>query len=282
MYTFIIKKKKFNGRLWVAGLIALPILLFYSGLHAEERNTWTKEKKVLVTNIAGIAAITGWGIAKWDYFQNTPKIDQEGWFSESTKEGGADKLAHFYSSYILSHALSGTFNHWGYSKDKAAFLGSFSSFTITASMELADSFSDYGFSYEDLIMNTLGSALGYLLYVDSDLSDKIDFRIEYIPEFKQSDFFTDYDHMKFLMAMKLEGFKSIRKTWAKYIELHLGYDVKGYSNQERAKERNISIGIGLNLSRIFKEFSMKKTSKLFNYYQLPYTYISTDKNLNEN
>lgn len=281
MCLLSIDMKKYNRRLWLTSLIVLSVLLFCSGLKAEEIKVWTKEKKVLMTNIGAITAITGWGIAKWDYFQKTPKIDGEGWFSEDSKEGGADKLGHFYFSYTLSHILSGTFDYWSYSRDKAALLGSFSSFAITTSMELMDSFSNFGFSYEDLIMNMLGSAAGYFLYVDPKLSNKFDFRVESIPDFSQSDITTDYDNMKFLMVVKLGGFESFKKTWAKYIEINLGYNVKDYSDYDMTKERIISVGIGFNLSRIFNEFSMKKTSKFFNYYQLPYTYISIDKDLNK-
>ena len=43
--------------------------------------------------------LTGWGILNWDYFQNDPKKADEGWFSESAKNGGVDKLGHFYFSY---------------------------------------------------------------------------------------------------------------------------------------------------------------------------------------
>ncbi|MCD4720790.1 MAG: YfiM family protein [Desulfobacula sp.] len=232
-----------------------------------------------MTNLGGIAAITAWGIANWDYFENDPKKGSEGWFLKDTDEGGADKCAHFYFSYTLSHILSDTFDHWGYSSEKAALLGSFSSFAMMSYMEFGDSFSNYGFSHEDFFMNLLGCTAGYLLYANPNLSKKIDFRIEYIPTFNQIDFFSDYNNMKFLMAVKLGGFESLKNTYAEYIEFHLGYYTRGYSDDIN-KERNIYIGIGINLSKIFTNFSMTKTAKVFNYYQLPYTYISIDKNLN--
>jgi uncharacterized protein YfiM (DUF2279 family) len=262
-------------------LIVLSVLSTCPGLKAEEEKGGTKENKVLMTNIGGIAAITGWGIANWDYFKTSPKKGDEGWFSRDSKEGGADKLGHFYFSYTLSHILSGIFDDWSYSSDKASLLGSLSSFAIMSSMELGDSFSDFGFSHEDLIMNMIGCAAGYLLYANPELSSKIDFRIEYIPRSIRSDFITDYDNMKFFMAIKLDGFESFQNTWAQYIELHLGYNARGYSDDDITKERTVFVGVGISLSKIFKNFSMKKTSKFFNYYQLPYTYIRIDKDLNE-
>jgi len=273
--------KNFRNQLWKMGLMVFLVLLVSPVLNAEEEKGWTKGKKVLMTNIGGVTAITGWGIAKWNYFENDASINGEDWFSKNSKEGGADKFGHFYFSYALSHILSGVFDYWSYPSKKAASLGSFSSFAMTTFMEFGDSFSDFGFSYEDLIMNIFGSAVGYFLYTDPDLSSKIDFRIEFIPDLGQPDVTTDYDNMKFLMVLKLDGFEFTKNTWAEYFDLHLGWNAKGYSDNNMARERNISVGMGINLSKIFEKFSMKKTSKFFNYYQLPYTYISTNKNLNK-
>jgi uncharacterized protein YfiM (DUF2279 family) len=256
-------------------------LLFFSSFNfLEAEEGWPKEKKVLMSNLGGIAAITAWGIANWDYFDNSPKKGSEGWFSKDTYEGGADKCAHFYLSYTLSHILSDTFEHWSYSSDKAALLGAFSSFAMMSYMEIGDSFSNYGFSHEDFFMNLFGCAAGYLLYTNPSLSKKIDFRVEYIPTFTQTDFFSDYDNMKFLMVVKLDGFESVKNTFAEYLELHLGYYARGYSGDIN-KERALYIGIGINFSKIFTNFSMKKTARVLHYYQLPYTYISLDKNFND-
>ncbi|MCP4723239.1 MAG: DUF2279 domain-containing protein [Desulfobacteraceae bacterium] len=262
----------------MTGLLVFILLLFplFSALDAEE---WSKQQKVLMTNLGGIAAISAWGIANWDYFENDPEKGSEGWFSKDSKEGGADKCAHFYFSYTLSHILSNTFDYWNYSSKKAALLGSLSSFAMMSYMEFGDSFSNYGFSHEDFLMNLFGCAAGYLLYRNPNLSKKIDFRVEYIPKFDQADFFSDYDNMKFLMAVKLDGFE-LSSTYAEYLELHLGYYARGYPDDIN-KERNIYIGIGISFSKLFNNFSMEKTARLFNYYQLPYTYISMDKDLNK-
>jgi uncharacterized protein YfiM (DUF2279 family) len=264
--------------LW--GVVFLVLFSMFGADFLSAEEGWSKEQKVLMTNLGGIAAVTAWGIVNWDYFANDPKQVNEGWFSEDSYEGGADKCAHFYFSYALAHALSGTFEYWHYPSEKAALLGSLSSFGIMSYMEFGDAFSSYGFSHEDFLMNLFGAAAGYLLYVNPDLSKKIDFRVEYIPNFDQGDVFSDYDNMKFLMAVKLDGFDQIQNPYLKYLEIHLGYYARGYPNDIN-KERNIYLGIGISLSKIFNKRSMKKTARVFNYYQLPYTYISVDKDLND-
>ncbi|MEN8210438.1 MAG: DUF2279 domain-containing protein [Thermodesulfobacteriota bacterium] len=240
---------------------------------------FSKEEKVLMTNIAGFTAITAWGVANWDYFANSPSKADEGWFSMDTKEGGADKLGHFYLSYTLSHILAATYENWGYSQKKSAMLGALSSFSIMNWMELGDSFSDFGFSYEDFLMNSIGSIVGYFIYINPELSRKIDFRIEYKPSFDQIDIFTDYERLKYIFALKLDGFDCVENKILKYLELHIGYYARGYSDGLN-KERNIYIGIGINLSKIFNDFSMQKLSKITNYIQIPYTYTSFEKDLN--
>ena len=261
---------------------ALPLLMIFLILALSvpvPADEWQKGEKAAALNIAGAAGITVWGIANWDYFDNKPKTADEGWFSENSPEGGADKCAHFYFSYTLSHGIAAATEHWGYSRKKAAALGALSSFGLMGYMELGDSFSSYGFSYEDFLMNLLGSAAGYLLYRNRRLAEKIDFRMEYLPRFSDADLVSDYDHMKFLAALKLSGFPFAQNSLWRYFECHLGYYARGYSH-DPDKSRNLYLGLGLNLSEIFKTLKMKKTSTLFHYYQLPYTYIGLERNLN--
>jgi hypothetical protein len=266
-------------------IIIMTILLICGQLCASDKNTFmlietdlTKEQKVLMTNAIGLGFVTYWGITEWDYFKNSPKEKKEGWFSQHTKEGGADKFGHFYTCWALSHMLSGIYRDWGYSEEKGLLLGSVSSFTIMGWMELGDSFSEYGFSHEDFIMNTLGCASAYFIGTNPSLADKIDFRIEYWPMLKKGDIFTDYENLKYLMALKLEGFKSLKPDFLDYFELHLGYYARGYDSKSE-KERNLFVGIGLNMPKIFKDFSFKKVSKAANFIQIPFTRISAEEKL---
>lgn len=243
-------------------------------------NRFSKEETVFISNGIGLAAITTWGILNWDYFKNDPKTAHEGWFSENSKTGGQDKLGHFFASYSLSHLLSAMYEKSGYSARQGALIGAVSSFGLTTWMELGDAFSTYGFSREDMVMNVLGATAGYVLYAYPELSEKIDFRLEYLPEFDKADVLTDYENQKFLMALKFDGFEFARKNYLKYLELHLGYYTRGYDNHD-TRERNIYLGLGINFSRIFKTASMPRTAKVFNYIQLPYTYVAVEKNLND-
>ena len=240
---------------------------------------FSKQEKVIITNGLGLAAITTWGILNWDYFQNDPHRSNEGWFEKNSRYGGADKLGHFYFSYTFSHLLSAFYENSGYNTRKSALLGSLSSFAMVSWMEIGDAFSSYGFSHEDCLMNIIGAAAGYFFYTRPALSEKIDFRIEYLPEFNQADFTTDYEHQRMIMAIKLDGFDFARNNRLKYFELHLGYYTRGYPD-EKDRERTVYLGVGINIPRLFKQYAMAKTAKLFNYVQMPWTYLRVDRDLN--
>ena len=259
-------------------ILLLAGCLLPNNLSGMEAN-FSKEETVLISNIIGLTAITTWGVLNWDYFKNKPVKKDEGWFSNNTKDGGHDKLGHFYFSYALSNGLAAIYENAGYTTRQGALLGSLSSFGMATWMEIGDSFSSYGFSYEDFITNLLGSMTGYFFYSHPDLAEKIDIRLEYRPDFNKTDFITDYENQRFLLALKFDGFEFAQNNHLKYLELHLGYDTKGFPDQKN-RERNIYVGIGINVSRLFKQASMPRISKAFNYIQLPYTYIKIDKNLN--
>lgn len=264
----------FSLLLFFLSLTALP-------LYAENDTSasLTKEQKLVIVNTTGLCVITVWGITNWDYGERSPSASSEGWFGQNTKEGGADKAGHFYTSYVLTHSFAYLYKSWGYTLDKAPLYGALSSYGIVSFMEIGDSFSNYGFSYEDMIMNTFGCYTGYLLYKHPSIADKIDIRLEYIPDFGKKDPSTDYENMKFLLAFKLDGFKSVTNRFIKLFEVHLGYYARGYSNDYEENRRYAYLGIGLNLSRLFNKASWKRTSSFLNYYQPPYTYLEFKRKL---
>jgi len=254
--------------------------LTFSLLYAENN---ASKKDILYTNLVGAAVITAWGVANWDYGESKPHSDDEEWFGRETESGGADKLGHLYASYFIGSGLSGLYENWGYTEKDAALYGSMSSFFLMSYMEVGDALSsDLGFSYEDFLMNTLGAFSSYLFYTNPELSKRVDLRIEYIPSFDTADIVTEYERMKYLIAFKAEGFDSISNPYLRYTELHLGYYTRNYKDGFSAdSERIIYVGLGINLSRIARKNDYKKTARFLNYYQVPYTYIPVEKDLNK-
>lgn len=207
----------------------------YPDRQAEPTQKQQNQKLFLVT-MAGVGVVTAWGVSQ------SPHSISEGWFSNETIYGGADKLGHMYVSYVTTHGLAYFYERWKFSKEKTALYGALSSTLIFGYMEVGDSFSKHGFSSADLIANALGSIVGYFLYRSPDLAGKIDFRLEYGFDPNGSDFTTDYENTKYLFALKLSGFESMQNSMLKHFELLCGYYTRGFSVEEEEKERNIFVG----------------------------------------
>lgn len=246
-------------------------------ISAEDKNS-----KLWAVNLTGIGVITAWGVVQWDYFSRSPQTVSEGWFGNDTKSGGADKLGHAYSSYVLAHGLSNLYDSWCINKTDAALYGALSSLAIAGYMELGDSFSEFGASKEDMIANIVGVTFGYFTYRNKALADILDFRWEYRPNLDDvSDFTTDYEYSKFLLALKLNGFAFARSNPLKHIELHAGYYTRGFAEPGDMKERNVFIGIGFNLTDLFRRHGYNRTSTLFKYYQIPDSSLRSVNDINE-
>jgi uncharacterized protein YfiM (DUF2279 family) len=278
MLSGLLKNELFPSLFFLLICLVSPEIIFaQQTLNFSDNKTETqfsKESKLILFNSGALLFITGWGITKWDYGENKPTANSEHWFSHNTKEGGADKLGHYYSSYFLSGSIAFFCKSWGYSRDNAAIAGALSSFGIMNFMEVGDSFSNYGFAYEDFIMNTMGCLTGYLIYKNPELLDFINLRVEYLPDSTTDDFLTDYENIKYLIALKASGFDLINATVLKYFELQLGYFARGYSSDSNTnRQRNFFVGMGIDFSYLFKKLKMNRTSDFLNYYQIPHTSI---------
>lgn len=248
----------------------------------EEEGFFTRGQKVLLLNVGAMAAIAAYGILKWDYGEETFNVADEGWFERESKYGGADKLGHFWSSYALSHFISWVYREWGYTDSEANFYGVLSNLGIQTFMEVADGFSSQGFSYEDLIMNIVGSGAAYIWGRYPNLARKIDLRMEYTPDFSTDDssFSTNYENQKFLIALKADGFDAIKNPYLKYLEFHVGYYARGYDDYSRRgpddRRRYVFVGLGFNVSRLLQIFI---PTRVLDYIQIPYTSINWSFNL---
>lgn len=241
-------------------------------LHDGWWSSLPKEKKALYANAAAAAFVTLYGFADWDYGSAGLYSSNEGWFEKDAKYGGADKAGHFWATCAFSDALTGLYKHWGYGAAAASGYGALSAWAVQAVMELEDATSaTQGFDWGDMTMNTVGALTSILMEQYPDLDRKIDFRVEYAFNVPVHGIFDDYSNLHYALAVKLDGFDSLENTWLQWVELHGGYYSRGYDSSEVAKERNVYFGITFNFSRLFREHDCRKTAKVLEYLQIPYT-----------
>lgn len=239
-----------------------------------------QKRKVLRTNLWGAGIIAAWGTISWDYFQNSPIAQNEEWFSNDTGSGGADKMGHFYSGYVTTKALAHYFETKCFPDEAAARYAALSTFVLAGAIEAGDSFSKYGWSTNDFLIGSLGSLVGYAMLRNPDLDRKVDIRVAFGTNPESTDISTDYNNMKYLMALKLNGFEATRKPILEHLELHAGYYTRGFGNDE-PKERNLYVGVGVNLSDFLRNRGYRRTATALNYIQLPGTYVEAAYDLND-
>lgn len=244
---------------------------------ADRWATLGPDQKVLATDLAIIGFIGAWGAANWEYGDNRWRTTDEGWFERDTREGGADKAGHLYSSYVLGRALSGLFRGYGFDQHAAAQHGALSSLAAMTFMEFGDGFSPYGFSREDQAMNLAGAGLAWLLAENPSLDRKIALRGEYRLHAEHTgDLLTDYDRWRFCLTLKPDGFTGMPNP-LRWIELHAGYYARGFHDTDPANDRRVPfVGIGLSLTRLARELGWQRSANFLNHFQPPDTVLRDD------
>jgi len=242
----------------------------------------TKDKKtgLILDHLLVDSLIAGWGFKYWKWGTETEHVHREDWFEQDSQTGGSDKTGHFYMTYLLSRILSSRLEDRGYSLEEASLYGALSGLTAMTLLEVGDGTSEYGFSNEDLIADTLGATLAYLIRVNPRVDDFIDIRLEYLPTaeyLKGGDNTTDYSGMRHLVAFKMSGFESLKKSYLSFVEFQVGYYARGYRTIDTMqKSQHLYAGIGINLSELANRTDINMFKNLFEFYQPGNTYVETD------
>lgn len=169
-----------------------------------------------------------------------------------------------------------------------------------AGVEVMDGFTKkYGFSPEDLTANALGAAFMVARAWIPGMREKVDFRLLYTAPYMERSgnkstnlFVPPYRRSRYILAIKGSGFEQLRNKPLRYLELHVGYDARGFHPMEKRlgypKERSFYVGLGLNVSELmFGDGPVPNLAryrntepawmaqKFLEYYQLPYTSVYT-------
>jgi hypothetical protein len=251
---------------------------------------WPPRKKVMALNLTTLGIITALGVAEWDYGSHSFRTANEGWFDGDTAYGGADKLGHVFTCYLLTGIYNWIYKDWGYSENDAILLGAASSWTTMSLIEIGDGLSkSQGFSWQDEVMNTLGVGMAYLRHRFPAVRERVDFRWEWFPspavrEGERFDILTDYSGQKFLLAFKLDGWLRTGSPVMKALEFQVGYYTRGYVSDDEhffdGQHRYGYVGIGLNVTYLLDRLTGHRAAGVFDYYQVPYTYVSGREDFN--
>jgi len=270
--------------------------------HESNEETKNKEKKqnhllpaLLITG-GTIGAMLSLGAVWWwdrSGFTGKWKWKREGFFGKNTYAGGADKTGHFYATYVEYRTMVSMYELIGINHDNALLLSALAVFLLSTGVELIDAFTPYGFSYEDVVFNTLGLGLGYFCEKYPKVDSLVGFRLNYVPSSrylemeKGTDFvkkyinlINDYNGMTFFLDVKFAGMgERISNTVLRYFLFGLNYNTIDYSPSGDNKQRNLGFHIGLNVPVILKSIfnennkAVKISCTVFKYYALPFTNV---------
>lgn len=247
----------------------------------------------LTTAVAGVAT---YGAIKW-WSRGFTGFDArpEGWFAANTPKGGADKLGHAFGAYTGVRAGAEALELLGNSRADALKLATVTTLALYTGVEILDGFSkDHKFSKEDAIANLVGGAAGYVLQTYPGLDALIDFRLYYRQSLEARaegkwEPFADYNGQKYLLVFKAAGVPALQAhPVLRYLELAVGYGVRGYDPPGSERSRHLYAGIALNVSQVLddtvfrttRESGWRKRSALFlELFQLPGTIAFVDRKL---
>lgn len=206
----------------------------------------------------------------------------EGWFGKNTHNLGIDKLTHAFNAYLFAEFLGARIARRTHDRARAAAPAALLSMGLMLYGELWDAHKkDSGFSIQDVVFNSGGAAFSVLRHTVPGLEEKLDFRLLMMPNSEVYSFKgkRHYEQQRFLLALELSGFRGLRDSPLRFVELQVGYRGRNFTNADRAAgrepERDIFFGVGLNIKQLFFRDSRSRLGRAIgsglNYFQLPYT-----------
>lgn len=261
----------------------------------EKKTKPNSEKKSNILSRNRTAAVTGGilfvptlatlvGMQLWEWGDQTHfKASSDGWFSSKTTHGGADKLGHAWSFFVGTKIFTYYFDHvFPENHTKAALLGALLSSLGGVAVEIGDGFAtDYGFSYTDIVFNSLGVliALGQELFPWFD--NLVDFSLYLFPSpgftssknKNKTDVPTDYSGQLATLNIRLGGIPLVKDTFLRYFRLDVGYFTRCYQPYDACSKemsgvsdfesRNLYFGFSFDFARMISDKYYRTTGQKF-------------------
>lgn len=209
---------------------------------------------VPLESVGLLALITYTGFKDWKWGSASFRFNSEGWFGMSTGSGGLDKIGHAYGAYMTSELLYWRLRATHRGHAVVSWYPALFGTLLYQYIEVFDGYSvDHGYSYQDVIMNSVGVGLSWLRHTFPAVGRTLDFRLFYYPS-GGSTFrpMIDYEGQKFFGVVKLAGIPGVERTPLRYLEPFVGYYTRGFPRYARSNEKSkhVMVGVGLSLSEL--------------------------------
>jgi hypothetical protein len=251
-----------------------------------------RRPNLLLTSLLSAGVVLGSALNSFlDGSHQSYHFTDEGWFGESTRNGGADKAAHFVDYYIVSKELANLYVVFGHKPEHARWLGFGVSALAGLVTEIGDGTTRHGFSYQDLVMDVGGAAAAALVSA-LRAEDLVGFRHGFVKTCCAfSSFSSNYDNEIFTADLALVGVArrlGVNIGPLRYLLLSVTYASRGYPDQpESIKQRQVGIEIGLHFKQILDDLRIGRNKwwgyalhAVFDNVRFPYTAVGFQYDLN--
>ncbi len=223
------------------------------------RRFWDAKTTAITAGVVLGAPVIGY--FTWWRVDSRPTFEfaNERWFQRDTYAGGADKASHIFVGYLGTQMLQSLYRGAGKTRAESRALA-FGVIALTGALiEVGDGYSKYGFSWEDITANTIGSLVA--TGIDAwGLKDTVGLRFGYVKTLipdaccRYGGYGDDYSKEIYSADLKLAGFLprlGVGPGPARFFLLSVTYGTKGYRySAEPLRERNVGLELGLNLREV--------------------------------
>ena len=197
-------------------------------------------------------------------------VTREGFFGRNTYAGGGDKASHFVDYAILSKEATKLYSVLGYDRPTSIAMGFGIATAAGLVTELGDGTTFFGFSYEDLFMDTLGAGFASVIAA-TRTEDLFGFRRGFLEPQSGRDTCCvvpgkgrDYSNEIQAGDLKLAGVArrlGVPVGPLRYLLVSLTYGTKGYPSGDPAlRERQVGIEIGLNFEQMLDDLRVTRST----------------------
>jgi len=259
-----------------------------------------KDDKLRILLASGLVIGSGLG-GFLNAYQETPRhsfhVTYEGWFGRTTYAGGADKAAHFVDYAIISKEMANIYELIGFSRNTSIALAFGTAFTSGLMNEIGDGTNPYGFSPEDLAMDTFGAGAAALIKL-TRTEDLFGFRHGLLLPLAgsktccQTDALgRDYSNEIYTADLHLAGVfdrLNLKVGPLRYLLFSVTYGVKGYpTGTPSLRERQVGFEIGLDFEVILNDLGVNRKTWwgyglhiVFDNFRFPFTSVGFRYDMN--
>jgi hypothetical protein len=244
----------------------------HKGFMLDDGTRWSYESDLnsirLLTMMGLIGAIDIAGyyrLKDLQYNRPTTKFHSIGWNEDFEKYKWMDKYGHFLHSYFASDLFSSGYRWSGFSGENSVYYGALSGWLWMLQIEIADAFFEaWGFSWGDLLFNTLGSGFSLLQQLYPEILGGLQPKVSYhtsdaLRERRYNNgannIIDDYEGLTWWLGVNVYHYmpKTVQNTypdWLKPFGFAIGHSATGIADDPQGGKREIFFGLDFDLRKL--------------------------------